>query len=276
MTLSGSSNLTGAGWRSNVEQFEELVHSDPSSGADSQRERFEAVWDHGSPLDLLRRNGDWDLYRQRARDRRRLERQDRRRLLKLQARTGQLIGNLSARSTREAPGFIGITNDQWWAFQLRQRDGADRYLFWRRNTKQFRALATGGVLFHLVKDPDAPEEQRAIRGWSVYPGDYEVADAGDAFARYGDLLGVTTLGQLHARLEISPGASIGIIHLESMSELERAVTLAELRANGVSFASNIVAGRKIDLAEVATIFELGGLGIPASLGLAADERSGYD
>ncbi len=50
VTLSGSANLTGAGWTSNVEQFEELLERDPSAGADAQRARFEKVWDHGSPL----------------------------------------------------------------------------------------------------------------------------------------------------------------------------------------------------------------------------------
>lgn len=275
VTMSGSANLTGAGWTSNVEQYEELAHPDPSPGAAAQRRRFEKVWGHGAPLSDLRRNGDWDLYRQRARDRRRLEREDRSRLIRLQARTGQLVGRLAASSTRAAPGYVAITNDEWWRFQLRQRDGADRALFWRRNTNQFRALAEGGVLFHLVKDPSAPEELRAIRGFSTYPGDYEVADAHAAYGRYGDLLGVSSLSQLHDRLEVEPGAAIGIIHLEAMTEFERPVSLAELRANGVSFASNIVAGKRIDLGQVAAVFELGGLGVPDSVVLAAETGEGY-
>lgn len=275
VTLSGSANLTGAGWTSNVEQFEELVHRDPSSSADLQRHRFEAVWDAGSPLQLLRRSGDWDLYRQRARDRRRLEREDRRRLLRLQARTGQLVGQLAAAPTRSAPGYLAITNDEWWELQLRQRDGADQALFWRRNTNQFRALADRGVLFHLVKDPRVPEDQRAIRGYSTYPGDYEVADARDAHRRYGDQLGVSSLAQLYDHLGIEPGAEIGIIHLEGMTELERPVTLSQLRGNGVSFAPNIVAGKRIDLAQVATVFELGGLGVPEDVALAAEPDVAY-
>lgn len=88
MTLSGSPSLSGAGWTSNVEQFEELVHPTRHRRRTPSATVFEAVWDHGSPLQLLRRSGDWDLYRQRARGRRRLERADRRRLLRLQARTG--------------------------------------------------------------------------------------------------------------------------------------------------------------------------------------------
>src|SRR6056297_3172382 len=139
-----------------------------------QRERYELVWEHGTQLNLLRRSGDWDRYRQRARDRRLLEREDRRKLTRLQASTGQLIGSLARRSTRAAPGYIGITNGDWWELQLHLRDQTDRALFWRRNTKGFKALATGGVFFHLVKDRSVPEELRAIRGYSVYPGDYEV------------------------------------------------------------------------------------------------------
>lgn len=276
VTISGSANLTGAAWTSNVEQYEELVHRDPSAEADAQRTRFEALWGHGAELHDLRRNGEWDAYRERARDRRALEREDRRRLVKLQARAGRLVGQLAARRTREAPAYLAITNDEWWEFQLRQRDGADRALFWRRNTNQFRALADGGVMFHLVKDPTVREGFRAIRGYSVYRGDYEVADAADAFRRYGPMLGVHTLAQLHDRLSIRPGSQIGIIHLEDLSELERPVPLVELRANGIEFAPNIVSGRSIDLTELATLFDLGGLGVPDDVVLAADQRPSYE
>jgi HKD family nuclease len=274
ITLSGSANLTGAAWTANVEQYEELVHRDPSDAADQQRHRFEAIWDHGASLHDLRRSGEWDAYRQRARDRRALEREDRRRLVKLQARAGRLVGQLATSRTREAPAYIAITNDEWWDFQLRQRDGADRALFWRRNTNRFRALADGGVMFHLVKDPTVPEELRAIRGYSVFRGDYEVADAADAFRRYGPMLGVHTLAQLHARLAIPPGSEIGIIHLEALSELERPVPLIELRANGVAFAPNIVSGKTIDLTQLSVVFELGGLGVP-DVTLAADAPVSY-
>jgi HKD family nuclease len=262
VTVSGSANLTGAGWTTNVEQFEELRFPDPSAGADAQRTRYELVWDHGVPVRTLRRSGDWDLYRQRVRDRRSLEREDRRRLARLQATTGQLVGVLARRETRQAPGYLGITHPDWWELQLRLRDQADRALFWRRNTKEFRALATGGVFFHLVKTPGEAEDQRAVRGYSLYPGDYEVADARDLFARYGAQLGVHALGELYERLGVEPGRAIGVIHLESLIELDREVTLDELRANGVDFARNIVSGRSLTLGEVATVFELGGLGVP--------------
>jgi len=275
-TISGSANLTGPAWTTNVEQYEELSFPDPSAEADGQRERYELVWDHGTPLRVLRRSGDWDRYRQRARDRRLLEREDRRRLTRLQATTGQLIGTLARRTTRAAPGYVGITNDDWWELQLRLRDQTDRALFWRRNTKGFKALATGGVFFHLVKDPTVPEELRAVRGYSVYPGDYEVGDAAELFRRYGRLLGVGDLQELHRRLSIEPGAAIGVIHLESITELDRPITLDELRANDVTFAQNIVSGRSLTLEEVATVFELGGLGVPDQVLLAAeDEATGW-
>lgn len=269
--ISGSANLTGPAWSTNVEQYEELRFADPSAQADSQRERYELVWDHGTPLRVLRRSGDWDRYRQRARDRRLLEREDRQRLTRLQASTGQLIGMLARRSTRAAPGYIGITNGAWWESQLQLRDQADRALFWRPNTKGFKALATGGVFFHLVKDPSVPEELRAIRGYSVYPGDYEVGHSDLLFRRYGRLLGVGDLTELHQRLKIEPGGRIGVIHLESITELDRPVTLEELRANGVAFAANIVSGRSLDLEEVATVFELGGFGVADDVLLAAED-----
>lgn len=270
--FSGSANLTGAAWTTNVEQFEELTFPLPSDAASEQQLRYERIWEHGQPLALLRRSGDWHLYRQRARDRRRLEVEDRRRLAKLQGRTGQLVGALATRRTRQAPGYIGITNDVWWELQLRLRDETDRALFWRRNTKGFRALADGGVFFHLVKAPGQPEEMRAIEGYSVFPGDYEIEDAKVAFQRYGRLLGVDSVPELHRRLELDPGAAIGIIHLGSLTELERPVTLAELRANGVEFAQSIVSGKSLDLTQVATVFELGGLGVPEPVALAAEAR----
>jgi HKD family nuclease len=270
-TLSGSANLTGSAWASNVEQYEELSFSDPSAGADAQRERYELVWDHGASLGLLRRSGDWERYRQRARDRRLLEREDRQRLTRLQASTGQLIGTLARRSTRAAPGYVGITNGDWWELQLILRDQTDRALFWRRNIKDFKALATGGIFFHLVKDATVPEQLRAIRGYSIYPGEYEVGDAAQLFRRYGRLLGVGDLAELHRRLNIEPGRQIGVIHLESLVELDRPITLDELRGNGIAFAQNIVSGRSLSLEEVATVFELGGLGVPDDVLLAAED-----
>lgn len=270
VTVSGSANLTGAGWTTNVEQFEELTFADPSAEADAQRARYELVWDHGVPVNTLRRSGDWDLYRQRVRDRRSLEREDRKRLTRLQATTGQLMGVLARRETRQAPGYLGITHPDWWELQLRLRDQSDRALFWRRNTKEFRALATGGVFFHLVKSPDGAEDQRAVRGYSIYPGDYEVADVRSLFDRYGPQLGVHTLRELFERLSVEPGRAIGVIHLESLVELDREVTLDELRANGVDFARNIVSGRSLTLEEVATVFELGGLGVPQGVLQAAE------
>jgi hypothetical protein len=193
----------------------------------------------------------------------------------LQASTGQLIGTLARRTTRAAPGYIGITNGDWWELQLQLRDQTDRALFWRRNTKNFKALATGGVFFHLVKDPSVPEELRAVRGYSVYPGEYEVGYAAELFRRYGRLLGVDTLHELHDRLNVPPGGQIGVIHLESITELDRPVTLDELRANGIAFAQNIVSGRSLTLEEVATVFELGGLGVPDDILLAAEETGSW-
>lgn len=65
---------------------------------------------------------------------------------------------------------------------------------------------------------------------------------------------------------------IGVIHLDQLTELDRPVPLVELRANGVSFARNIVSGRSLSLEEVATVFELGGLGVSAPV--AAESPSG--
>jgi hypothetical protein len=125
-----------------------------------------------------------------------------------------------------------------------------------------------------VKDATVPEELRAIRGYSIYPGEYEVGDAAQLFRRYGRLLGVGDLPELYRRLNIEPGRQIGVIHLESLVELDRPITLDELRSNGIAFAQNIVSGRSLSLGEVATVFELGGLGVPEQVSLAAEESGG--
>lgn len=269
--FSGSANLTGAGWTTNVEQFEELSFSKSSSEAAEQMERYEHVWDHGHPLALLRRTGEWDRYRQRARDRRLLEREDRKRLLQLQATTGQLVGALARQTTRAQPGYLGVTNADWWDLQLLQRDQTDTALFWRRNVNNFQALARDGLFFHLLIGEGLPESQRAVRGFSVYRGEYQVGNAREMFNRHGAALGVVTLQELHERLQLPVGAAIGIISLHELTELERPVSLEELRANGVSFARNIVSGKRLSLEELATVLELGGLGQDRQLDVAAED-----
>jgi HKD family nuclease len=265
VVLSGSANLTGGGLRGNVEQYEELRFGVPSEDADVQQTRFEALWEYGAPLGDLRRSGDWDDYIERAKNRRRLEQDDRRRLARLNASTGRLLGQLARRDTRRAPGFLGITHPDWWALQLLLRDRADRALFWRRNTNAFKALAHGGLFFHLVKHPSGDEELRSVAGSSTYPGLYEVGRPEDLWRRYGQLLGVHAPGEIYERLTVTRGRPIGVIHLEQLTELDRPVPLAELRVNRVAFARNIVSGRSLSLDEVATVLELGGLGVTAPL-----------
>lgn len=146
--------------------------------------------------------------------------------------TGRLVGQLARRDTRRNPGYLGITHPDWWDLQLRLREQADRALFWRRNVKEFQALAVGGLFFHLANDQTGREDLRAVRGFSVYPGMYEVDTPESLWRRYGELLGVARIGQLYDRLQVEPGRLLGVIHLEGVTELERSVTLEELRANG--------------------------------------------
>lgn len=272
IVLSGSANLTGGGLRGNVEQYEELRFGVPSEEANVQQARFQSLWDYGAPLRDLRRSGDWDDYVERARNRRELEQVDRRRLARLNASTGRLLGQLARRDTRRAPGYVGITHPDWWDLLLTLRSGADRALFWRRNTKDFKALARGGVFFHLVKHPSGDEELRSVAGYSTFPGLYETGRPEELWRRYGQLLGVTSPREISARLDVQREREIGVIHLDQLTELDRPVPLVELRANGVSFARNIVSGRSLSLEEVATVFELGGLGVSAPM--AAESPSG--
>lgn len=275
VVLSGSNNLTAGGLVSNVEQYEELRFPDPSAYSDEQRSRFEALWDHGHSLADLRRSGDWQEYRARARDRRVLEREDRRRLVRLHASTGRMLAHLTGRDSRRSGGYIGITHPEWWQLQLHLRDQADRALFWRRNTAKFQALHNGGYFFHLVKHPSGEEPLRAIEGFSVYPGVYETAPAEELWRAYGFLLGVERLSQLYDRLGVEPGRALGVIHLEGLTQLERPVTLDELRSSGVPFAPNIVSGRSLSLEEIAIILELGGIGTSDAAQLAAESPTRY-
>jgi hypothetical protein len=91
------------------------------------------------------------------------------------------------------------------------------------------------------------------------------------FNRHGAALGVVTLQELHERLQLPVGAAIGIISLHELTELERPVSLEELLANGVSFARNIVSGKRLSLEELATVLELGGLGQDRQLDVAAED-----
>ena len=172
---------------------------------------------------------------------------------------------------------MAVTNGEWWEQQRWMRERTDVALFWRRNTNAFRALARDGVFFHLVNDASVLEALRSIRGFSIYRGQYEVSDAARAFRRYGygSLLGVGSLPELYERLALDIGAPIGIIFLHDLTELERPVSLEELRANGVPFARNIVSGRGLSLGEVATMLELGGLGVPDETLLAAERAERY-
>lgn len=58
-TFSTSTNRTGAGWTTNVEQFKELTFAHPSAESSAQRERHELLWDHGVESKLFRRQGEW-------------------------------------------------------------------------------------------------------------------------------------------------------------------------------------------------------------------------
>lgn len=274
---SGSANLTGGGLDGNVEQFEELRFTDPSTEADRQRERYEQLWDLGVPFTDLRRSGDWHDYRLRAEQRRQLEADDRKRLLRLDASTGRLLARL-ARQQRPggpAPAYLGITHPDWWELQLHLRREADRALFWRRNTNRFRALTPGGIFFHLVRHPSGAEELRSVQGFSQYPDVYETGTPMTLWRRYGTLLGVMSLGEVSERLGVPAGREIGVIHLEGLAEFDRPVTLEELRANGIAFARNIVSGRTLDLAETARLMELGGYGARLEAAQAAEAPQRY-
>jgi hypothetical protein len=185
-----------------------------------------------------------------------------------------MLTQLAGRDTRRSRGYVGITHPEWWQLQLHLRDQADRALFWRRNTLEFQALANGGLFFHLVKHPMGKEALRAIEGFSVYPGVYETAPAEELWRAYGFLLGVERLSQLYDRLGVEPGRELGVIHLEGLTQLERPVTLDELRSSGVPFAPNIVSGRSLSMEEIAVILELGGLGI-SDVALAAEAPTRY-
>ena len=269
---SGSANLTGGGLDGNVEQHEELRFVEPSERADRQRERFELLWDRGIDYSDLLRSGDWEDYRRHAEQRRRLEAEDRARLLHLDASTGRLIGRLARQTGEGKPGYVAITHPDWWGLQLRLRGEADRALFWRRNTKRFRALMRGGLFFHLVPEPGASEELRAVEGFSQYPGVYEVGTSRQLWQRYGTLLGVANLAEIGDRLGVAANSEIGVIHLEALTRLDRPVTLAEMRTNAIPFAQNIVSGRSLDLSEVSGLLQLGGYGTADETTPAAAEH----
>ncbi len=84
------------------------------------------------------------------------------------------------------------------------------------------------MFFHLVRHRSGGEDLRSIEGFSVYPGDYETGEAPELWRRYGRLLGVEQLQELYERLDVEAGRTLGV-HLEQLVELDRPVTLEELR-----------------------------------------------
>ena len=260
ITLSGSGNLTGGGWRTNVEQFEELHFDDPSRDADDQRERFERIWELGYGLGTMRRNGEWERYRDTVRDRRRLEREYRRDTTRSEVKSGQLVGRLAnaAGHPSAAPGWIGRTHPDWWDFQVAHRDQSDTAAFWRRDTRRFQRLRMGGLFFHLVKR-ELDDPGYAVEGWSVYSGQYEVGTIREQFRRYGRSLGASSEPAMRERIGLTASDRIGVIQLWGLTALEQPVSIADLRQNGVPFDRHIESGRGLQLEEIAVILRLGGL-----------------
>jgi HKD family nuclease len=256
--LSGSGNLTGGGWRTNVEQFEELRFADPSSAADEQRERFERIWEHGHALGTMKMRGEWERYRDMARDRRQLERAQRRELTRLDVDTGRLIGRLANASGKGKPGYLTITHPDWWDAQIHHRNQSDTAAFWRKNVKDFRVLQPGGLFFHLV-NRGRGEDERSIEGWSIYSGRYEVDSVPALLSRHGRSLGAASESEIRDRLKLAQGARIGVILLGDVTELETPITLRKLRIHGVRFDKASQPGRGLTLEEVRTILRLGGV-----------------
>lgn len=260
ITLSGSGNLTGGGWRTNVEQFEELHFDDPSKEADDQRQRFEQIWDRGHALRAMKQHGDWDRYRDTVRDRRRLDRAYRMETTRFDVHTGSLIGRLANATNRgsSAPGWIGRTHPDWWDFQVGYRDQSDTAAFGRGDTRRFRRLQTEGLFFHLVKrSKGAPTY--AIEGWSVYSGRYEVGAVRSVWRRHGLSLGAATESELRKILQPNKHGEIGVIHLLHLTEFVRPISDADLRKHGVLFDRHIEGGRGLTLEEVGVILRLSGL-----------------
>ena len=260
ITISGSANLTGGGWRTNVEQFEELHFDDPSREADDQRWRFEHLWDRGHALRAMRRQGAWDRYRDTFRDRRRLEREFRKEATRLEVETGSLIGRLANAADRRssAPGWIGRTNPEWWDFQVECLDQSDTAAFGRGDTRRFRKLQDEGLFFHFVKRGKGVPTY-AIEGWSVYSGHYEVGAVDSLWRQHGPTLGATTKSGLLKILKPNKNGQIGVIHLLHLTEFVRPISDADLRTHGVLFDRHIEGGRGLTLEEVGVILRLSGL-----------------
>ena len=55
-----------------------------------------------------------------------------------------------------------------------------------------------------------------------------------------------------------PRENLGIIALEPIRQLNRPVTLGDLRANGISFPPQVQQGRGLEGAEAATVLRLAG------------------
>jgi HKD family nuclease len=252
IVFSGSANLTGSGLRNNVEQYDELLIDRASDDAILQQRRFAALWEHGRPLDSLQSSGEWKAYHDAVTLRRAAERNLR------QVRTGvrkPVAGRrYSARERGRLPGWIGITDEQWWEHQ-RTRRYLNGPVFMRAGASgRFRRLEPGGMFFYLVRRAGQREEERAVEGLSLYGDQFEIMTRAASWRRYGSRVGYE---DRHGYVRNKPDEQMGLILLEQVRTFRRPITLRQLRESDVGFSSNIEQGRGLSADEVAIVLRLG-------------------
>lgn len=136
----------------------------------------------------------------------------------LQARTGRLVGQLAASRTRQAPGYIAITNDDWWDFQLRQRDGADRALLWR---PKHQPVPGAGRRWRDVPPRQGPVGSRGVprRPWILHlPRRLRGGGRGRCIPALVEAR-MSKYSALRRQLEHEPGASVEMTLLRSTGSL---------------------------------------------------------
>jgi HKD family nuclease len=248
--FSGSGDLTAGGLRDNVEQFEELRFTIGAPEARAQHDRFEHLWDKGTDLAVVRRRGEWDEYIAAAEARRALERQFKRRRPSKRSRR-----RASALQRDRLPGWIGITDGQWWDNQRALHDPRGPVFMRGAGAGRFRRLEPGGLFFYLIARPGDSEPERAVEGFSEFRDDFEFATAEQSWRDYGARVGYPTRAEY---VGDDPGYRLGLIVLEPLHEFARRISLTELRANGVEFSRGLRQGRGLTSNQVATILELAG------------------
>ena len=152
-------------------------------------------------------------------------------------------------------GYIGITDRQWFS-NLKSQYILNEVNFWRKNTNNFKSLASGEKFFFLVKNDKENKTERKVLGIATFVR-YEVMTISEAWKRYKSGNGVNSIEEFYNKMkklyEVNlEESNIGCIILKDVEFFANEVLLSDLN---IDFQNSIVSGKGISEEEVNRIIE---------------------